>query len=124
MEEQSHKKFEARFGDVRRVKPPLFHCSIRYTELPYGLKMDQNEYTQKAKPMDIAPHRRRQVASFLTKSEITGFQGVLGALLWMCITRLDAMCEVILLQKDVTRATIAHALAANALLLRLQKVRE
>ena len=34
------------------------------------------------------------------------------------------MCEVILLQKDVTRAKIAHALAANALLLRLQKVRE
>lgn len=120
--EQAHKRFEEKFGDVKRVEPPLDHCGVRYTELPYGLKMDQNEFTQRARPMHTDPSRAKAPHSSLTSEEMTGFRGVSGALLWMCITRLDALTETILLQEEVTRATIAHALAANALLIKLQKV--
>ncbi len=49
---------------------------------------------------------------------------MLGALLWMCITRLDALTDTILLQKEVTRATIAHALMANATLKKIQSTTE
>ena len=55
-----------------------------------------------------------------------GFRKVIGALLWLCLTHVEPMCEVLLLQQEVTRAMVTskHALAANALLERVKRYGE
>ena len=48
----------------------------------------------------------------------------LGVLLWLCITHLEPVAEVVMLQSEVTKAQIKHALAANALLMKVKKYGE
>lgn len=122
--EDAHGKFEKKFGKVKRVKMPLKHCGVRYTETVTGYKMDQDEYCQQAKPMDIEPSRMKEVESYLTPPEMTLFRGVLGALLWLCITNLKVMTDVVLLQQELTRAKIKHAIAANKVLTDIKKYGE
>ena len=62
--------------------------------------------------MDSAP---------LTPDELSGLRSVLGALLWLCQTRLDIICDVVLSQQEVTRATIATLKCANSAVTRAKK---
>lgn len=114
--DEAHAKFEGKFGKVKRVKLPLKHCGVQYSQTPYGLKMDQNEYCQGIKPMQIEVSRMKDTESFLSKIEMPSFRGILGALLWLCITNLMIMCDVVLLQQEVTEAKIKHAVEANKVL--------
>ena len=62
--------------------------------------------------------------AYLTREETSGFRGILGVLLWLCITHMELMADVVLLQTEVTKAQIKHALAANSLLARVKKYGE
>lgn len=114
--EDAHRKFEAKFGTVKRVSLPLKHCGIQYTKITYGYVMDQNEYCQSIKPMAIEVHRLKDIESFLTRAELTLFRGILGALLWLCQTNMTIICDVVLLQQEVTKARIKHAIIGNKVL--------
>lgn len=118
--DESHKKFEQKLGQAKRVSLPLKHCGIQYTKLDYGYRMDQNGYCQSIQPMPIDPQRLKAMKSFLTKLEMTAFRGILGALLWLCLTNMKIICDVVLLQQEVSKAKIKHALAANKVLQKLQ----
>ena len=104
------------------------HCGLHYKEVKYasgiGFKLDQDEYVQMAKPMVIDQKRQKEVESHLTPQEMPGFQGVIGGLLWLCLTHFELMCEVVLIQQEVTRAKVKHALAANAIVMRMKRYGE
>lgn len=118
---EAHKAFETKFGKVTRVALPLKHCGVRYTELSNGYKMDQDEYCHQAKPMPISADRVKDPESFLNATELTGFRGVLGALLWICITHMEIICETVVLQQEVTKSKIKHAVEANKTLEKVKK---
>jgi len=54
----------------------------------------------------------------------TSFRASLGAMLWLCVTRMDLIADVALLQQEITEPTFGHLRQANALMLRAQKYRE
>lgn len=71
--------------------------------------------------MDLPAHRWARGSSPLRPAELTAFRGLPGILLWLCQTRLDAICDVVLLQTCVRCATIGHLKQANTLLARIKK---
>ena len=81
----------------------------------------QDDFCQKLKPYAISKERSHMDSSPLTPDELSGLRAVLGALLWLCQTRLDIICDVVLSQQEVTRATIATLKAANSALHRAKK---
>ena len=68
--------------------------------------MEQNEFCQKTKPFSLTKERAKNDASEFTPEELTGFRAILGALLWLCQTRMDIIADVVLSQQDVAKATI------------------
>ena len=83
--------------------------------------MAQDTFCQKLKPFYIPKDRAAQADSPLTPAERKGFRGNLGALLWLCQTRLDLICDVVLQQQEITTATIKTLKASNALINRAKK---
>ncbi len=51
---------------------------------------------------------RRQEEEALSAKEKTQFIYILGALLWLCLTRLGDIADVALLQQEVTHPTVGH----------------
>ena len=72
-------------------------------------------------PYKLTKQRACQEDSPLTAAELTGFTAVLGALLWLCHTRLDIICDVVLSQQYTHSATIKHLKLANAIVTRAKK---
>lgn len=66
-EDAANLPFENKFGKVKRVSLPLKRCGIQCTKLPYGYRMDQDEYCQQIKPAAIEQHRLKDIESLLTK---------------------------------------------------------
>ena len=60
----------------------------------------------------------------LTKSEITAFRSILGAALWLCVTRVDLIADVAMLQQEVSKPLVKHMKAANNIITRARKYRE
>jgi hypothetical protein len=89
------------------------------TEL--GLKQDQDDYCQKLEPFKLSRERSNKDTAELTPDELSGLRAVLGGLLWLCQTRLDIICDVVLCQQEVARATISTLKAANSCLTRAKK---
>jgi hypothetical protein len=68
--------------------------------------------------------KSRKDDELLSRAEITVFRSILGALLWLCLTRIDVIADTCLLQQEVTAPTIGHLRAANSVVLRAKKYRE
>ena len=83
--------------------------------------MAQDEFCQKIKPYPLKRERAKLDSSPLTPEELTGFRAILGALLWLCQTRLDIIADVVLSQQDVAKATIGTLKNANAIVTRAKK---
>ena len=94
---------------------------IAYSDTDHARSMEQNEFCQKLKPTYIPKERAFQDSSPLTPAEVTSFRQVLGALIWLCQTRLDLVCDVVLHQQETTRATIGTLKTANAIITRAKK---
>ena len=75
---------------------PLTHTGMRYSDTARGRKVDQDEFCQKLKPYPLTKQRAADDDSDLTPTENTGFRSILGGLLWLCQTRLDLICDVVL----------------------------
>ena len=83
------------------MKLPFSHTGIEYTNTDHGRKMAQDEFCQKVKPFSLSKARAKDDDSPLTAEELTGFRAILGALLWLCQTRLDIIADVVLAQQEI-----------------------
>ena len=113
--------FDTAFGGATRHKMPFTHCGIEYKQTKYGRVMEQNEFCQKLKPFPITKARAAKDSEPLTPEELTGFRAILGALLWLCQTRLDLVCDVVLQQQEISKATIGSLKTANSIVTRAKK---
>ena len=91
---------------------PFTHCGVRYSKLPAGYKMDQQEFTNALKTQDIEDTKDGNRP--LTAAETSKFRSILGGLLWLTATRLDLIADVGILQSKVTKATVNDFHQANA----------
>ena len=100
------------FGQISKDHLPFSHCGCLYSKTETGLKIDQASFAEKLK---AAPNPEGSDDRFLKPEEVTQFRSVLGALLWLCSTRLDIISEVGVLQSSVTNAQVKHLRMANQL---------
>ena len=121
----THQLFVDAFGKTTRDKLPFTHTGVRCSRLKTGgIKQDQDEYCQKLKPYVIETHRRSADSEPLTPTELTGYRGLVGGLLWLCQTRVDLLADTILAAGEVTRTTVAHLKMANSMIAKAKKYRE
>ena len=102
-----------KFGKLSEQKPPFQHCGCRYREIKDGYAMDQQEFINNMKPLDLS-HLGKDMSRALTPTETTLLRSVLGGLLWITATRLDLVADVGVLQSKVTRATVQDLYLANS----------
>ena len=107
-----------KFGKVTRQQLPFDHCGVRYSRLPDGFHMSQDDFCGKLKPAEVPKDRKDEES--LSPSELTLFRSILGGLLWLTATRLDLVADVCLLQSQVTRAKITHLRQANNVIKKAQ----
>ena len=113
-------EFRKKFGDVKSKKLPYDHCGTRYDPLnDDGVKMSQDEFCQRLQQTSI--DKRRRDDESLTPAETTTFRSLLGAMLWLCLTRLDLIADIVLAQQDISRVTIGHLRAVNNLVTKAKK---
>ena len=106
-----HNDFQKQFGKVSRQVMPFQHCGCRYTSVPCGIRIDQEEFTENLKIVDV--QKSSDEERTLTPEEVTQYRSQLGALLWLTATRLDLISDVCQLQTFVTQAKVKHLKAAN-----------
>jgi len=117
--EKTYKMLCNRFGKVSLQEMPFTHCGCRYSRVPQGLKIDQQEFVAAMKTQNLEDTKKPE--RLLTKEETTLFRSVLGGLLWITATRLDLVSEVGVLQSRVTKATVQDMLSANNLVKKAQQ---
>ena len=109
---------------MKRSKIPYVHTGIRRSYTKLSLKLDQDEFCQSAKPVKLEAHRWSEDDSSLRPDELTAFGGIIGILLWLCQTRLDAIADVVILQTNVMKTQLRPIKTANNLFSRFQKLAE
>ena len=119
--DKTYKMLCDRFGKVALQEMPFTHCGCRYSRVPQGLKIDQQEFVTAMKTQVIEDTKNQD--RLLTKEETTKFRSVLGGLLWITATRLDLVSEVGVLQSRVTKATVQDMTNANNLVKKAQQPR-
>ncbi|CAK9111867.1 Retrovirus-related Pol polyprotein from transposon RE2 (Retro element 2) (AtRE2) [Includes: Protease RE2 [Durusdinium trenchii] len=87
-----HSDFQKQFGKVSRQVMPFQHCGCRYTSVPCGIRIDQEEFTENLKIVDA--QKSSDEERTLTPEEVTQYRSQLGALLWLTATRLDLISDV------------------------------
>ena len=117
-----YKMLTERFGTLKVEKPPMVHIGLFYERLPSGgYKLHQADFCVKMKTVELTATRKSQLASACTASEHTQFRAVVGALLYLCFTRVDIVADVVTLQQYVQAPLVSHIKEANALVRRAQQ---
>ena len=118
-----HSKLEQRFGAVKRNVMPFVHLGVRHSILQSGsLFLDQQEYLMKIPKVHLTDSRRNMPDStLLSASEHHSHRSLLCSMLWVTVTRIDMVLEVVLLQSSMVTPTLGDLKAANALLAKSQK---
>ena len=116
--EKHYGLFAQKFKKVTRQKLPFNHCGCRYSALQDGIKIDQQEFSEKITQAKV-PSRADD--SKLTPEEVSEFRSILGALLWVTATRLDVIADISLLQSRVTIAQVKDIKLANQVLVKVKQ---
>ena len=119
---RNFEKVSKRFGGATRSELPMKHVGIEYSYTQWGLRTAQDEFCQKLQPVPLTKERASNDSSELSPAEKTAYRGILGGLLWVCQTHLEAICDTVLLQQHTTSPTIAHMKAANSVLAKIKKL--
>ena len=82
---------------------------------PQHLMLDQEEYLEKVKPLELTKERSREDLAFLSAEEATGFRSLLCSLLWVVQTRMDLAHDVVRLQTEMVCPQVQHAKELNNL---------
>ena len=110
--DEQHQLLTKKFGKISLQMTPFTHCGVRYSKIPNGYKMDQQEFTNALKTQEIEDTKNGDRP--LTAVETSKFRSILGGLLWLTATRLDLIADVGILQSKVTKATVNDFHQANA----------
>ena len=65
-----------KFGKLSEQKPPFQHCGCRYREIKDGYAMDQQEFINNMKLLDLS-HLGKDMSRALTPTETTLLRSVL-----------------------------------------------
>ena len=117
-----HASFEARFGRIQRQCTPFTHCGVQYRRTSAGYVMDQGAFCQKLQPLSI--DRSRKDDEKLTPREITMFRSQLGALLWLCVTRVDLIADIVTLQQEISCPLIRHLRQTNLVIKKAKRAHD
>ena len=112
--ENQYKFLCGRFGKISIQKLPFAHCGCRYSRTGDGYAMDQQEFIDNMKVLDLG-HLGSDQSRSLEPSETTLLRSILGGLLWITATRLDLVADVGVLQSRVTKATVQDLHMANSI---------
>ena len=116
-----HEKLERRFGKLAVQKPPMTHVGIVYENVDDGYYLQQKQFALAIPLIDIDPERNKKVNAALTPRETTALRQALGALLYLCFTRVDLSADVCVLQQHTKSAVIAHLRQANTIIRRAHR---
>lgn len=116
--ERHYELFVQKFKKVTRQHLPFSHCGCRYSALQDGIKIDQQEFSEKITQAKVP---QREDESKLTPEEVSDFRSILGALLWVTATRLDVIADISLLQSRVTTAQVKDMKLANQVLVKVKQ---
>ena len=113
-----------RFGGASRNSLPFTHTGIQYSKQDRGQYMEQNEFCQTMRPHVFTKERASRDSALLLPQEVTSLRAIIGGLLWICQTRLDVICDTVLLQQDVNTSTVGTLKMANSALTKAKKYAE
>ena len=122
--------FKAEVTDKLRNKYPFKHWvekegnflgrKLRQQD-DFSITIDQKEYANKVKTIEISKERRKQKEESITNKELQQFRGVLGAANWIVgSTRPDIAAQTAMLQQRVSRATVNDLIEANKLVSKIR----
>ncbi len=115
---EAQQALEKRFGKLKRNKLPFTYLGVEHVRhSPTHIALYQHEYLSKLKPIPIMDKRRPDQEP-LSSSDNTAFRSLLCSLLWLCLTRLDLISSVLLLQQEMVRPVFSHLKEVNSLLKR------
>ena len=118
--ELRRKQLESRFGKMARQTPPFVHVGIHYEARQAGdYHLHQHNYRLAMKTAECPRGQANETP--LTSGDTSALRGVLGALLYLVITRPDIATDVVLLASRIATATYGDLRAANAVVRRAQR---
>jgi hypothetical protein len=112
-----------RFGKMALQQLPMVHVGILYEIYKSGYKLSQSKFADDLKPIVIDKMKLHKLELDCLPAETTSLRAALGALLFLCITRLDLIADVVVLQTTVCAAKIKDLKQANALINRAKAFR-
>eukprot|EP00959_Pyramimonas_sp_CCMP1952_P252240 5270336-Pyramimonas_sp.AAC.1 len=89
------------------------HVGITYEKITRGYKHHQTEFALAIKLVEIPKGASDDTK--LTATQTTLLRGAVGALLFLCYTRVDILADVVVLQQHVCSAKIIHLKMANTI---------
>ena len=115
-----HTSFTTRFGKVTRQRLPFTHCGATYMRNERGgISILQTEFCKKLTVVYICP--RRDDHEVLQGREHSLFRSQVGAVLWLCLTRIDLIADTVLLQQELAGPKVIHLRATNLIIKRAKR---
>ena len=114
-------QLEARFGKVAKQELPMTHVGIVYERFLDGFRLQQKEYALQLKKIEISRERAKQDQAACTDKEKHDLHVGIGGLLFLCYTRLDLVCDTLVLQSHVKNAVVADLKLHNSTVQRAHK---
>lgn len=99
---------------------------LQIEQLPdFSIKVDQEQYVHKIRPIDIPKSRRQETSSKVSASELHSLRGLCGSLQYAAVhSRPDIAAKVSGLQKQICTATVETLLEGNRVLREAQQFAE
>jgi hypothetical protein len=120
--DELHWKLEQRFGKLKRQRTPYIHAGIELERVNFNvIRLHQDSYTEKLKPIELTAERAKQIESEVTPEELHRFRSVICAALWAGQTRCEELCAITSMQQKLKSATVKDLLEANTLIKRLKR---
>jgi hypothetical protein len=110
-------QIEKRFGKLKGSALPFTYLGIDHIRLtPNHVFLHQEPYLMKLHPIALSSERKAQKTSALVPTEHTEFRSLLCSMLWLCLTRMDLVSEIVQLQQEMIHPLVSHVLELNSLL--------
>ena len=100
----------------------LIYIGVCNARLPDGgIILYQLAYIDKLKPIALDKNHSTNVSSPLQAQEHYDCRSLVCSMLWLCLTRLDVIADIVTLQQEMVSPPIANAKEANNALHRAKK---
>ena len=100
-------QLESRFGKLKNQTPPFVFIGITHEFLqPEHLYCHQHQYLAKLKPPKLDKTRAKQESKNLKAEEHFDYRSLVCSLLWLTISRMDIVADVVVLQQAMVTPTV------------------